>query len=523
MNILVRRPHAIVAALVAALALVLLPGIPAHAASPGSATLTFTREGEPASFAFVSLAGPDGPTFTSTGPDGVLVLTDLALGAYSGSVNGDQNTQPALFAFELTTDQPSHAESIALLPWPSGTGSVAGVVTDATTGAPLEGASVSFFQLGASRPFPAQTTASDGAFQYSDLVAGHYSVSVYLAGYFSVMSHDVVLADGEAAVIPLPLVRQDAAITGRVTDDTGIGLEGITVAAMSGANSGFATTGATGVYTIPDLGEGTWTVSLGGTGWPWAYASTSVDLVAGSTATASDLIAVARTTGSVSGLVMGTDQAPEEAGLVGVCVTLTDVAGMPIPGYATVTESAGSYWLDGIEAGDYLVRFEDCDPARVPPYATTYLGSTDPATATVVTVEPTADVWLDYTSLDRVVEQPEPDHDAKAVPRRDLTTTDRDLIGAPPMLRRGETAQILVGSAYAGQWVSVWLHSRPTQLGAWHQVSPEGTVEITIPRQHPIGVHELVVQDAADQVIGWTDLRVRLRITCLFPWLPTCT
>jgi hypothetical protein len=59
--------------------------------------------------------------------------------------------------------------------------------------------------------------------------------------------------------------------------------------------------------------------------------------------------------------------------------------------------------------------------------------------------------------------------------------------------------------------VSAWIDPHATQLGGWHLVSPQGTIEITVPSHHPVGLRKLVVQDADDEVIGWTELRVLQR------------
>jgi hypothetical protein len=514
MTVLLRRPRAIVLALLAAFALALLPALPANAAGPGSALLTLTRGGEPAPYRSLMVEGPEGPSFGFSNELGIVEFTDLALGTYSGTVLGGFEDQPTPVSFTLTDTEPAYVGQVEIFPWPSGTGSIVGAFTDAVTGEPLEGVTVGFIQImtPAGRPFPTQYTPVDGTFAYEDLPAGTYSLSSYLPGYFNVFSFTIELADGEAAVVPIELVAQDAAITGRVVDGAGSGVEGVSVSAQSGNNGGYATTDADGFYTIPDLGVGTWSVGLGGSGWPWNYTSVVVELDSGETLTAPDLVAVPRTTGSISGLVAGSDQSPEMAGLGDICVQVVEADGDPVgAGYTTTTD--GFFFFDSITPGDYSVRFEDCDVTRTPQYATAYLGgSATLADATIVTLESQADVWVDYTFIDRQTAAPEPDYDATPARARDLEPTDENLIDAPSAVRRGETAEVVVGTEYAGQWVSAWLHSRPTQLGEWLQVSPEGTIEVTVPTHHPLGIHELVVQDADDAVIGWTDLRVLQRV-----------
>jgi hypothetical protein len=513
MSSLVRRPRAVIAAVLAALAMVLVPALPAHAEGPGSATLTLTRDGEPATYRALSLDGPEGHVFASSEETGVIELTDLALGSYSGEVFGGYDDQPASVSFTLTEEQPSFVAEITILPWPSGTGSISGVATDAATGDALESVTISLHQIVApiGRSFPSQDTPADGTFAYGELPAGTYSLSASLPGYFTEMSLTVELTEGEAAVVPIALIPRDAAITGRVVDGEGSGLEGVTVAAQSGNNADAATTDADGYYTILDLGVGTWTVGLGGSGWPWNYTSVTVDLDSGETLTVPDLVAVPRTTGSISGLVAGSDQDPEMAGLSDICVQVVTEDGEHVGDVYTTTPD-GFFFFDSIEAGVYSVLFEDCDVARTPPYATTYFGGS-PAIgdAAFVTVEAQADVWLDYSFIDRLSAAPQPDHDATPVKKRDLEPADEDLIEAPESARRGETIEVVVGTEYAGQWVSAWLYPRPTQVGEWHQVSANGTIEIVVPGQHPIGARDLVVQDADDEVIGWTELQVQHR------------
>jgi 5'-nucleotidase len=72
----------------------------------------------------------------------------------------------------------------------------------------------------------------------------------------------------------------------------------------------------------------------------------------------------------------------------------------------------------------------------------------------------------------------------------------------------GDKLTIGVGTAFAGQYVSVWVRSTPINLGGWQQVSAAGTVTAVVPAGLAAGTHSIIVQDAAGAVIGWTEITV---------------
>ena len=528
MTSFVRRSAAVVAAVIAALLVSVLPAAPALASGPGSVTVAVTEDGVPAPFLAVTLQGPQ-PGFGLTDATGTATITDLALGDYLLSVGASGTYQETATTLTLTAEAPSWTGTLDRQPWPSGDSTLAVAALDATTDAPVSGAPVWVSRLDGPGASHEGVTGPDGLFIVDALVAGTYSVSISSTPDYLGAAAEVILAAGTTLTETFRLLPADATIEGRVVDQGGTGLEGIFVSAeLVGSGSFGMVTGltdATGYYTLPDAAAGTWTVRV----LPdaaWEGATVDVEVPGGSTATAPDLILAPRTSGTIAGLVASADGLPESSigGFFDVCVTVLTPNGQPVPGASTTT-GGDSFFSFSLPPGDYTVYFEDCDPDREPHrYQPIYLGGSPTlAGATVVNVETLTDVWLDTTTLQPLLAEPEPTTSPVAVRARDLEPSDRDLIDAPGMLRRGETAQVLVGAEHSGRWVSVWLHSRPTALGGWHQVAPDGTVEIEIPRLHPLGVHELVVQDSANAVIGWTDLRVRARITCLFPWLPQCS
>ena len=95
---------------------------------------------------------------------------------------------------------------------------------------------------------------------------------------------------------------------------------------------------------------------------------------------------------------------------------------------------------------------------------------------------------------------PVPDEVLDSAPTGGVTT-------GSPSATPGEKVVINVGVAYAGQDVTVWLHSTPTLLGTF-RVSAAGTVTVTLPAGVPAGSHRLVIQAADGSLIGWSGLTV---------------
>lgn len=136
-----------------------------------------------------------------------------------------------------------------------------------------------------------------------------------------------------------------------------------------------------GVYTVPGVPAGTWTVEFvpdGGclgfdTGIAIQYyhdastpsSATPVSVAAGQTTSGIDAALVAGAT------IKGTVSDPAGAGLGGVCVVLEDTAGNPV--VRQPTDPNGNYVLDQLPPGRFVVQFVDDDCAGEPAgYASAY-------------------------------------------------------------------------------------------------------------------------------------------------------
>lgn len=100
--------------------------------------------------------------------------------------------------------------------------------------------------------------------------------------------------------------------------------------------------------------------------------------------------------------------------------------------------------------------------------------------------------------------------DAAPVPDSALTSSSTgpvQVVDAAAGFTPGQLVSIRVGTAYAGQWVSVWLHSTPTWLG-WAQVDATGLVRVRLPAGAATGSHRLVVKTADGALLGWSGIEL---------------
>lgn len=583
------RARTLAVAVIAALAMALVPAAAANAVGPGTATLTFTSAGAPLANQFVSITAPDNPFgggFTDN--DGVLALTDLALGSYSGTVNslsappfsfsffltaaapdfqatfdvppaptgpgtmtltlvsdtplsfftavqvsgpagdrfadfsgntatlsnmvlGDytavvfpsQDNQGGSVSFTLTAEAPDFVGELHLPAWPTGTSSISGTIVD-DNGVPIEGAQVNLSSE--VRQFPSVFTASDGTYAVMDLPAGGYFVSAFAFGYFSRSTDQLPLAEGEAAVVDFTLPIRNSSVSGRVVDGDGNPIAGIFVEARNGQDFAGAMTGADGTFLISEMSAGEWTVVGGGPGTPWQPSQVVVTLESAESATIADLILEPRTTGGVFGAALDFSATPFPTSISGICATLRLPNGTLVAS-AEPTGEDGTFGFFDVAPGDYTVKVVDCDPTRVPRYAKQFYGSgTTLADAVVFSVTAGQDVQLGSFSL---VPSTKPTHPATAVPTKDLKPANRGDIQAPDKAKQDTKITIQVGAQHAGEWVSVWLHDPKDRLGGWRQVASDGTVKVRIPAGYELGEHKLAVQNSADQLIGWTKIKIK--------------
>ena len=500
------RALALTVALAAGLSLV--PATAASAMGPGSVTFTITGDGAPLVSHFASISGTEFRGGFTDG-SGVVSFTDLALGDYSLDVVSSDFPEFHL-PFSLTDTSPSLTQDVALPLWPGGAGAITGTVTDRTSGEPIAGAEVQGFRTDAPGRNPVTTTDANGVYVLTGLLTSTYWVQATAPDHFPVGAETSV-TDGLTSTVDLSLLASDSIIEGRVVDPDGVGVEGIYVNASSPDGYVYATTDSDGDYSLPSAGAGAWNVVTFAT-TEWEPGSVDVEVAAGTVATAPDIVLVPRFTGTITGVVASSDGIPEaeRGGFFDVCVTALTLDGAEVPGATTVT-GGDSFYGFFLAPGDYTVYFEDCDADRQPHgYQPTYLGgSATLAGAMTVSVETLVDTWLDTTVLTAATGDPEPDHDAVPVAKNKLKKATEDLIDAPDQVHPGDTFEVVVGIEYSGDWVSAWTYGEPTQVGGWHLVAADGSIEVTLAAGAKVGHQRLSVQNADDDLIGWTGIDVK--------------
>ncbi|WP_207688935.1 carboxypeptidase regulatory-like domain-containing protein [Desulfonema limicola] len=123
------------------------------------------------------------------------------------------------------------------------------------------------------------TTASNGTFEFDFVGSGDFTIKAWRTGYeielsqkreisSPALSFSVNKSDVELDITAVPTAESGYIVSGRITDETGAGMAGVTVALTSDADTGQTTlTGPDGLYVFMEIPPGTYAVfpSLSGT------------------------------------------------------------------------------------------------------------------------------------------------------------------------------------------------------------------------------------------------------------------
>lgn len=263
-------------------------------------------------------------------------------------------------------------------------GSISGVVTEGAgeSGTPSEGVEVVAHRYNVQWDYwewyASVYTGEDGTYTLGRLPAGEYKLLFTPAWWNSGLMSEwwdnsadewsatpLTLGSGESLTSISPTLSSGGSVSGVVTDESGAGIEGVSIVAH-GSESwgavGWAETDASGAYVIAGLPAGEYriefrtsatTESVVAEWWDDAAdfdTATPVAVAPGiDTADISPQLARGN---SVSGTVTDGTGAP----ISGVIAELVSLEGM-VEGDAAWTDDAGSYTIRGVPDGDYRVRF----------------------------------------------------------------------------------------------------------------------------------------------------------------------
>ncbi|WP_282137851.1 carboxypeptidase regulatory-like domain-containing protein [Rossellomorea aquimaris] len=228
---------------------------------------------------------------------------------------------------------------------------IAGNVTDATTGLPIQSAGVITVISGSGIVVASTLTDQEGNYILTGLAPGDYNVIFSADGYVR-STFMITLSPNETAVLNAALEPNPATITGNVRDANTldpIGNAIIQVFTLDGILLGVTLTDMNGNYIISGLPGGTVVLVVRAQGYQSQMQNVTV--TRGNTTTINFLLE--DNPSSISGIV--TDIRTGEP-ISQVLVQIFPI-GSIVPIRSTLTDPNGFYILTGLPAGTYVIRF----------------------------------------------------------------------------------------------------------------------------------------------------------------------
>lgn len=254
--------------------------------------------------------------------------------------------------------------NLSLTPAVPPTASVYGTVTDGTL--PLPDATVKLFDsLGV--PYQHTLTDASGAYTFSAVPAGTYSVGAVLPGYPMSSAVGVTLTEGGSAEVPLVCTADATLSLGTIAGVlSAVTLQGtkplagakITLLDLAGTVVASTYTADDGEFVFYDVADGAYKLMAAADGY-LASAPTAVTILKGSIANVTMTMEVdARTyNGTVSGVIRNASGAAVAGCFVGLYqVTRVGETSVETLIATTKTNAEGKYLFGGVIGGQYLVK-----------------------------------------------------------------------------------------------------------------------------------------------------------------------
>lgn len=254
--------------------------------------------------------------------------------------------------------------NLSLSPAVPAAATVYGTVTDGTN--PLPNATVKLFDS-QGVPYRHVLTDTEGAYAFTNVPAGTYTVAAACAGHLMSPGAGLTLTGGDSLQVPLVCAPETTlslgAIAGLVTST---GLEGISPVAgatitlrdLTGAAVASTTSADDGEFVFYDVADGVYSLLATADGY-LVTAPIAVTITRGSIANvAVTMVLDSRTySGTVSGIIRGSNGAPVSGCFVGLyAVTGEGAARVERLIAATKTNAEGKYLFGGVTGGTYIVK-----------------------------------------------------------------------------------------------------------------------------------------------------------------------
>jgi protocatechuate 3,4-dioxygenase beta subunit len=323
----------------------------------------------------VGLQASSGSTVYSayTASDGTYTVIGLPAGSYTARYSPQSGSpyQPATRAGTVDVTKGATVSGIDQVLVEGG--KIKGTVTD-KSGAPVAGVSVSSFPVSGSGSSTYATTAADGTYTLSGLTQNTYRVTfsggtptivtTYYGGDLSSQATPVTSGPGTVATGIDKTVVRGATISGSYKKPDGSAAAGVSIYASStdGTNNfyAYASTGIDGTFKVSGLAPGSYRLSTSAAGYltryypdsPTAAGAQVITLAEAENKTlpAATLVAGGKVTGKV------TDSTG--AGVTGVIGLFLPDAPYAYPTRTVYTATDGTYTIDGLETGKYVVGFQ---------------------------------------------------------------------------------------------------------------------------------------------------------------------
>ena len=231
---------------------------------------------------------------------------------------------------------------------------------------PLPNATVKLFDS-QGVPYRHVLTDTEGAYAFTNVPAGTYTVAAACAGHLMSPGAGLTLTGGDSLQVPLVCAPETTlslgAIAGLVTST---GLEGIlpvagatiTLRDLTGAAVASTTSADDGEFVFYDVADGVYSLLATADGY-LVTAPIAVTITRGSIANvAVTMVLDSRTySGTVSGIIRGSNGAPVSGCFVGLyAVTGEGAARVERLIAATKTNAEGKYLFGGVTGGKYIVK-----------------------------------------------------------------------------------------------------------------------------------------------------------------------